>query len=129
MSAPLELVGFVVAEVRHDPKAGQTDGLVITAADGRVLVLDLDGDCCSASYFEGRALEDAQSIEGQVLRRVEHVCSALEPRADVSESVLYKAVQLTTDRQAVTLDWRNESNGYYSGWCTVLLDGRARCTR
>ena len=115
---------FCVASVVHAPSRGRTDGVVIKSTDGREIVLDLDGDCCSVSYFEAESLKDLQSLVGERIVQIERVDSSLpgnkvvELRAD--EEILYHALKITTDKQELVVDWRNESNGYYDGECHVV---------
>jgi len=110
-----------IKTVLHDPKAGQTDGLVFELEDGSRVILSLDGDCCSQSTFEKNSLDDASGLVGDELRALEHVSSAIPNVGGYGEdSTQYSAVKVTTDKQVVVLDWRNESNGYYSGTCDII---------
>lgn len=110
-----------IKAVRHDASAGKTDGLVFELDDGRRVVLSLDGDCCSGSYFEERSVEDAHSLVGEELRAIAHASSRLaDVTSEYGDLTQYHAVKITTDKQEVVIDWRNESNGYYDGWCDVI---------
>lgn len=112
--------GFWVKSVLHDRNRGATDGVVITSTDGREVVLSLDGDCCSSSYFEENSLADLQSIVGEKLEKFEEVgARKSDNNDDYDNSTVYHALKVTTDKQELVVDWRNESNGYYDGWCTV----------
>jgi hypothetical protein len=101
--------------------------LTLIADDGRKVELRLTGDCCSGSYFEQRSVEDVKALVGQTLLGVEPVESNVaDYRVEATEengynggSYRYHAVKLSTNQETVVVDWRNESNGYYDGTCTV----------
>lgn len=104
--------------------------LTLIADDGRKVELRLSGDCCSGSYFEKRSLEDAKGLVGQDLLGVEPVESTVVPdeiRIESTEendynggTYRYHGVKLKTNQETIVVDWRNESNGYYDGTCTVV---------
>ena len=96
--------------------------------DGSRAVFALDADCCSASYFTDGA--QFAELRGATIQSVEE-------RDEDSESAANKAVTtavttggydvctkwhflvFVTDKGHVTIDWRNESNGYYDGQVDV----------
>lgn len=104
------------------------DILTLIADDGRKVELRLTGDCCSSSYFEKRSVEDVQALVGQTLLEVESVASNIsDKKVESTEendynggTFQYHAVKLSTDKETIVVDWRNESNGYYDGTCTVI---------
>ena len=101
--------------------------LTLIADDGRKVELRLSGDCCSASYFEPRCVKEVQELVGQILLGVGSIESTIsDKRVESTEendynggSYKYHAVKLSTDKETLVVDWRNESNGYYDGTCTV----------
>lgn len=97
-----------------------TELLTLTLDDGKLVHLAIDGDCCSSSYFEENSVKDAYGLVGQTLVNIEHVSSALNDKDEESVCTKYHAIKITTDKEVVVLDWRNESNGYYDGTCEVL---------
>ncbi len=113
----------------------QDDSVVfLVGADHRVLRLVLSGDCCSRSYFPATAIDDLKSLFAQTILKIESVMAreAEFTRTDYDAPNPYNddcmtphCLKITTDKQAVSIDWRNESNGYYDGEChvSVLADG------
>jgi len=93
------------------------DTMTITFTNGQEAVLHLDANCCSVSYFEEHSMTEAKELIGRTLTAVRHVESALVH----TDTILYHAIELITDAGVTTLDWRNESNGYYDGSCEVRL--------
>lgn len=96
---------------------------VLTLDDGNDLHLDLDGDCCSHSYFQDEKQFD--ELKGAVIQSIEERDGVsrdeLYGQENGAESVDWSFLVFVTDRGHVTIDWRNDSNGYYSGWCDASL--------
>lgn len=78
--------------------------------DGTVASIRLHGECCSHSYFTD--LRQFQELKGRVLNAVEVRHNNTEDRGRIEWSFLV----FVTDAGHVTVDWRNDSNGYYSGY-------------
>jgi len=97
----------------------------IAFKDGIEGLFWLAGDCCSASYFTEDCIKDAQDLVGGELLCCEEVESNdLHPERKYLGEVGYDYVKwhfvhLITDKTQVTLDWRNDSNGYYDGMIYV----------
>lgn len=116
-------------------EAVQFDGEPLDHCDSRkcvdfksgddVLRLQLFGECCSESYFEANSVEDLKALVGETIVKIEKVESAIPEKGggDIDSLTRYSALKITTNKQSITVDWRNESNGYYSGWCTLYLNG------
>ena len=105
--------------------AGDTH-IDFVSVDGRVLRIELEGDCCSSSFFDDNSKIDAEALLGERLMGIEEVgrdAPEVDQLKSQSESTLYHAMLLRTDKQSITVDWRNESNGHYDGWANVFLDG------
>ena len=72
------------------------------------------GDCCSHSWFahcdNGEALQNATLTEFQDVGG-----------GDISEDdydcIQVNMLKFTTNKGFCTIEFRNSSNGYYSGWC------------
>lgn len=93
---------------------------VLAFAGGGRLELELDGDCCSHSYF----VEPAQFGEllGATIQAAEERdgVGVLDPPPRPEEPFYDDQLSphflvFTTDKGHVTIDWRNSSNGYYDG--------------
>jgi hypothetical protein len=85
------------------------DQVILTLADGRTLWLALDGDCCSHSYYADPKQFD--ELIGATIQQIEERDGKEEQGGEVSWHFLV----FTTDKGHVTIDWRNDSNGYYDG--------------
>lgn len=80
--------------------------LVFVFETGEWLMLKLDADCCShPTDPRGNRILSGEGRFGD--------------ERDENGSILHHAVILRTDRQSITLMWRNVSNGYYDGSCRV----------
>lgn len=110
---------------------GVVETITLALEDGTEVHLKLTADCCSSSYFEPRCLAEVRALVGQSLVSVENIEPVTVGRAeDVAEPddrqrgyYKYHAVKITTNRETVVLDWRNESNGYYDGECEIAWGG------
>lgn len=91
---------------------------------GREIRFELEGDCCSRSFFDADTKLDLKDILGQTLRKIETVNVGVADEEGQYDSVvqLYMT-KLITDGGVFTLAWRNESNGYYSGYLTIFAEG------
>ena len=113
---------FVVKSVVYDNKR---EDVTITSEDGREVVLELEGDCCSVSYFEENSITDLKSIVGETLVDIVSVESGKENTVEsyeddsFSEEIAYHALKISTNKQELVVDWRNKSNGWYDGWCNI----------
>lgn len=120
------------------------DKVTLVSENGNVIELELDGDCCSASFFDDFTLLDVRGLIGDTLLSLvevedenevitnQHAAFAAgegpKPRRverPDADATLYYALIIKTDRQSITMDWRNESNGYYSGSVRAKLDGQS----
>lgn len=76
----------------------------------------LTGDCCSESYFTDP--DQFRELFGQTIldveeRRDEYVPKGAAPSRQ--EETEWAFLVFTTSAGHVTIDWRNDSNGYYGG--------------
>jgi hypothetical protein len=85
--------------------------------DGRKLILALDGDCCSSSYYSDP--EQFDELIGTTIQEIEEVSGksheGLPDNDGLDSCTLWSFLKFTTNKGHVTIDWRNDSNGYYSG--------------
>jgi hypothetical protein len=158
------LIDRIVIAADTDEKGEHEQGKVTLYLDiGKAYTFQLDGDCCSTSYFTPEAELAFKELIGAKILAVEHRGGAsvgstwgtyeaddrlpldakerskeLEAKYPPSDCDSWHFIVFTTDKGHVTIDWRNCSNGYYDGSCTVFeadplptpahdlaLDGRA----
>jgi hypothetical protein len=109
-------VGRKVVEV-----TGSEDCVTLTLEGGDLHYIRLEGDCCSVSYFTD--WKQFEELVGSTIQTVEERYKGREDDADMkAESVAWHFLVFVTNKGHVTIDWRNDSNGYYDG--TIMLDGR-----
>lgn len=106
------LTGFYVSDDAQDV-ALQTSG-------GNTLVLEVDGDCCSRSWFEEilglNQLLDAEVITVEEIPMPDPPQTADIPDGGDAEVLQSYGLRIVTNRGAATLVYRNDSNGYYGGY-------------
>lgn len=91
-------------------------GTDLVLSNGMTLRCEVEGDCCSRSYFTEE--DQFKELEGAIIHDVEerhgksHDGLNDAPDADCTR---WHFLVFTTNRGHVTIDWRNESNGYYDG--------------
>lgn len=105
-------------EVEYVTRAG--DGMVHLHLTGNVVAtLELEGDCCSRSYFTDLAQFD--ELVGATITQVEERDEPSRdglPTGDPVEyvdAISWHFLVVVTNKGHVTIDWRNDSNGYYDG--------------
>lgn len=125
----------------NKPFAGRTvvfvDGAVLYLDNGDAWEFKLDGDCCSSSEYTPEGLGAFQDLLGRRIQKVEDRHGGnvgyrgdegeLNPRVQKlarqyppSESDSWHFLIFETDRGHVTVDWRNQSNGYYDGSISLV---------
>lgn len=97
------------------------ESLTLISLEGEEITFKLYGDCCSSSYFDKDSKVDAASLMGDTLLRVEY--NSINSTSDEDGRIIEYALILKTNRQSISLMWRNASNGYYSGSVTPFLNG------
>lgn len=89
--------------------------------DGRALRLWLDGDCCSSSYYTdttqfdeliGATIQSVEERDGESHAGLDAEAAKTDKDRD---AVSWHFLVFATDKGHVTIDWRNDSNGYYDG--------------
>ncbi len=112
------------------------DGSTLHLDNGAAFFFDLDGDCCSTSSYTPEGLEAFRELLGHTINNVEErpdrwvapgsiEIAAVEDWAAREATLVEKYppgdvdswhfLVFTTEAGHVTVDWRNESNGYYDG--------------
>lgn len=117
---------FKIAKVeRMEPELGRlnsaTDLIRLISPEGDMIDLILEAECCSRSFFEVRSVSDLESLVGQTLLHLEPVESSYIS----SDEIRCHALLVFTDQRSITVDWRNESNGYYDG-SLLIVDSRMK---
>lgn len=97
----------------------ELESIRLTLNNGKTLNLDLYGDCCSHSYYTDQALQEAKSLVGMTLVSLDERSGSSPNNKDEStgtqENTSWHFLIIKTDKDEITLDWRNDSNGYYDG--------------
>jgi hypothetical protein len=111
-----------------DDFVGKKIKMVLISEDKREMAWHVDdawysvvaeGDCCSYSWFEhcdaGDVLQDC------TLTAFEDF--SMDSKNDPSgyEVILINMLKFTTSKGYCTIEFRNSSNGYYSGWADIKL--------
>lgn len=107
-----ELIGSTVEKLYVTPG----EQVLYFVCKDKQVALSAEGDCCSSSYFNDINGIDAL-IGGKVLEIKEVDC----PRAAIEsdcELVQFYGIKIVTNKGYVDIVFRNESNGYYGGWCS-----------
>lgn len=105
-----KLVGKRVSELY----VSDAEGSLQFISDTGAYVFEVDGDCCSQSWFADITGVDA--LLGHVVTGVESVTmgDVNDGRSRQEVDELYK-VTITTDAGRCDILWRNSSNGFYGG--------------
>lgn len=132
-------------EKQYEPLIGRTVVFVrettLYLDDGKAYAFDLEGDCCSHSYYTPDGEAAFAELLGAQIRKIENReegdhAERMISKWGVDEEDQWAFLVFTTDRGHVTADWRNASNGYYGGWvelrevrglCAPLLDAALEC--
>jgi hypothetical protein len=114
-----ECVGLKVEAVTANPERA-----IVKFHNGRVLTLELEGDCCSHSYFQDPSqfseLQDSIIIE--IESRHQQRDGNKYESTPSDDSVSWHFLVFKTSRGHVDIDWRNDANGYYDGSVVARLD-------
>lgn len=107
-----ELIGKTVNEIWTDKTT-----IIVRCSDGDFKYV-AEGDCCSVSWVEH--MENVSELIGATILSVESVERSsgmtekeIEEKHECLDVYGDKAI---TDKGYFILEYRNESNGYYSGW-------------
>lgn len=117
-------LNFIVENVEFSPGSGSA---LLHSSDHRTLRIELEGDCCSSSFFDNESKLDLRDILGHRIVKIEDGAfpPGVEPAPDYegSDSTSNHCLLIATDKTSLSVLWRNESNGYYDGWADLFIDG------
>lgn len=104
------LVGKIIKGIKI---AKDKQALLFVCEDGEHIV-KCDADCCSQTWIESVDLPALGFPCNVVSQKDLHL--NLEPLSnDEFECCQFYGHEIVTDKGAITIDYRNESNGYYGG--------------
>lgn len=91
--------------------------LIFDTDEDQLIVWDTFGDCCSESWFYHVIGTD--NLIGPLILKVEELLDreATDNYSKQEVDIIY-GIKITTTRGYVDIEFRNSSNGYYSGWAT-----------
>lgn len=119
-----DLVGRTICA--HDL---ESDGsaLRLWLADGGMATLIPVGDCCSETWIE--SIDNPSALRGTIRACEEipmpdlgNVGTPRHPDVDRFDVVDYYGLRVVTELGHCTVDFRNESNGWYGGWLELEVD-------
>jgi hypothetical protein len=96
--------------------------MTLLLEDGRRVRMTLTGDCCSSSSFTepkqfqelvGATILEAEDRDGQSDNNL--------PEPEGSDVISWHFLVFKTNKGHVTIDWHNDSNGYYDGNLSVEI--------
>jgi hypothetical protein len=102
----------IVGSVINNIKIADDNLALLFQLDDEDIVLKVDGDCCSQSWIEYVTLPE--SFPALVLA-VEVGEGADQAPEDDDEVLQCSKLNIVTDKGTINIDYRNLSNGYYSG--------------
>ena len=98
----------------------EVNGTTLVLSNGKSVQFGLDGGCCSVSSFTDKA--QFQELKGSVLQKIEERDGAAGVPGRIYEQddsdqgyISWHFLVFETDKGHVTIDWRNDSNGFYDG--------------
>jgi hypothetical protein len=117
-NVPMVGLTCVSVEVTSD----YADCVTLEFDTGPKVRFTLDGDCCSHSYFTPEGISAFKELIGSTIQSVEEVDnhdglgeSFYPSSSPESDSTSWHFLKFTTSKGHITVDWRNDSNGYYDG--------------
>ena len=96
--------------------------VMIWKIEGELYEIIAEGECCSSSWFEH--CDDVSVLKNSTLlgfetvgdpEKAEAVTTEVGPEHDIKVNML----RFTTDKGRCTIEFRNSSNGYYSGYTVI----------
>lgn len=105
-----------------NPLIGKTLTAIWLAEDKKAIKFDVgnesieakaDGDCCSSSWIEN--IENPEAIIGSPILSVEDLDMPDLLHEEYDDVTQCYGLKITSIKGTCTLDYRNESNGYYGG--------------
>lgn len=86
--------------------------LQVDFIDGSQFILGVEGDCCSKSWIEHLTIGPEPLAGAKYSGYHEYLVSTQNVPYNLRQ--IYEAV-ICTDRGAIRMEFRNDSNGYYGG--------------
>lgn len=83
-------------------------------ADGSTIIARADGGCCSNSWIE-HVEQPAMGFPASVLMVQDLELPGSTRDEEDGDCLQVYGLKIVTDRGDITIDYRNESNGYYGG--------------
>lgn len=113
-----ELVGKIIQKIRLN----ENDTLMVfNTSIGERIAFQTEGDCCSSSWFSH--ISGLDTLIGNRINEVfprneftEEEQAKAEAEGSYESLTLYGFL-LITDKGTCDVEFRNDSNGYYGGWC------------
>lgn len=113
-----------MSKTKNHPLIGKTITAVHLAADNQALRFDVEGaepivartedDCCSYTWVE--SLDNVDALIGGTVAAVEDIdMPELGYDHEEYDVLAFYGCRITTDKGHCTIDYRNDSNGYYGG--------------
>ena len=113
-----ELVGKIISKVEL---SDDTEFLAFTTIEGEVISYRTWGDCCSVSWFSH--INGFSNLIGskvlEVTQKEERVPTDAEEAEGDYEVLAIYAYTIKTEKGYCDIEFRNDSNGYYGGWCDL----------
>ena len=106
-----DFVGKTVSEVQIN----QACDVMLWFIDDKVFTLIAVGDCCSSSWYEH--CDNASAFDNAQIFECENV--NVESIETESETIQINMFKIKTSKGDCTIEFRNSSNGYYSGWIEI----------
>lgn len=107
-------------------KLEEEGGRLTFVTDKGEIVYETMGDCCSYSFFSD--ITGIDNLLGQVVNDVverkewsDEETKKAEAQGDYDSLSLYGYL-IKTDKGTCDIEFRNDSNGYYGGWCDCVKD-------
>lgn len=110
-----ELLGKIIKEIKF---LEEGKFCLFEIADGTELKYEASGDCCSHSYFSD-IIDKRIMLGAEVLQVIEKEERDVLPKKDEDHVVLY-AYTIKTSKGYGDIEFRNDSNGYYGGFCRLI---------
>lgn len=106
-----KLVGKKIDKVGVSRSGGEF--LILLFEDGTGQLLEGEGDCCSHTYFA-----EVLGAKGSYGGEVTAIRNLNVP--DIDDENKNYGFAIDTDLGSIRVVYRNESNGYYGGWCKEI---------
>lgn len=113
-----ECRGLVVEAVYNSTACDYVD---LHCSGGVVVHIALEADCCSESYFDQDSIVDMHGLLGHTLVSMQEVATGAPASGCRQEYQEVHCLKITTNKEAMSVLWRNDSNGYYDGKLTVTV--------